>query len=427
MMVNKFIIVVLVGVLLSCNGKQKSTDSSDQTSTGLQDSLTLALNEINNKSIIPGFAVAIIKDEKVFYKKGFGFANLKDEKAFTTKSINFLASISKTFIGVSIIKLVETGQLDLDEKINDILPYSIINPHYPQVPITVRHLVNHTAGLTDDFDPEEVGEADVILLEEINYEIDSIQAFMDNELSYYKLGIELTLDEVFQRYLTPQGRWYSEQNFEKFKPGTRYSYSNMGAELAARIIEIKSGMPFNQFTKKHIFEPLEMNNTGWFYSEVDSNLVTEIYIPNNWDSPTLAIEHPKYHYNAYPSGGLKSNMDDMSKYVIEMIKGSSGKGELLNGQSYKTLFEPVLDESYFEDERDSSPLNDEYDIGVFWAVSSTGIRLHNGGSIGVYSFMYFDPKTKSGAIGFCNLPDQSFGKIRNAVYRYERKIAATSK
>ncbi|RLD68450.1 MAG: hypothetical protein DRI95_02955 [Bacteroidetes bacterium] len=88
-----------------------------------------------------------------------------------------------------------------------------------------------------------------------------------------------------------------------------------------------------------------------------------------------------------------------------MINGSIGKGKLLSKNAF---FKPVLDKSYFEEERDLSPISDEYSVGVFWAVSSTGIRLHNGDSIGVYSFMYFDPITKSGAIGFCYLPDRSF-------------------
>ena len=68
------------------------------------------------------------------------------------------------------------------------------------------------------------------------------------------------------------------------------------------------------------------------------------------------------------------------------------------------------------EERDALPISDEYDVGIFWAVSSTGLRLHNGGSIGVYAFTYFNPETESGSFGFCNLPDGSFGKIGDVVY-----------
>ncbi len=416
---------ILVLCIISCQTNTNSSQPSAQESNPIADSLTIELETIAEKSIIPGFAVAVMNNEKVVYKKGFGHASIKDNIPFSNESINFIASISKTFIGLSIMQLVESGKLSLDEEVNSILPYEVINPHFPKTQITVRHLVTHTAGLTDDFDPEEVGEADILLLEDIKYEEDSIQAFMDNELSYYKLGIPLTLDEVMQRYLTKNGKWYSKNNYEKFEPGTKYSYSNMGSELASRIVEIKSGMAFDEYTKQYILGPLGMKNSAWSYDDLDSNLVSEIYLPDNWENPTLAIEHPKYRYLAYSSGGLKSNIDDLSKYLMEMINGSNGKGKLLNADSYKTLFAPVLKPSHFTGKRSLSPLNDAYDVGVFWAVSSTGIRLHNGGSIGVYSFMYFNPKTQSGALGFCNLPDGSFGKIRDAVFKYETKIISS--
>lgn len=181
-------------------------------------------------------------------------------------------------------------------------------------------------------------------------------------------------------------------------------------------------MPFNEFTKKFIYEPLKMKNTAWFYTAIDSTLLSHIYRPDNWDNPTIAIKHPKYQYVGYTSGDLKSNIDDLSIYLMDMINGYNGKGKLLTASSYQTLFNPQLTESFFDEKREESPLADEYNVGVFWAVSSTGIRLHNGGSIGVYSFLYFNPVTKSGALGFSNMPDNSFGAIRETVFEYETKI-----
>ncbi len=166
-----------------------------------------------------------------------------------------------------------------------------------------------------------------------------------------------------------------------------------------------------------------MNHTAWFYNQLTTENISKIYRPNNWDQPQLAIEHPRYKYVGYSSGDLKSNIEDLSKYLIEMINGYHGEGKLLNEASYQTLFTPQLDADYFSEERNTYPLNDEYNVGVFWAVSSSGIRLHNGGSIGVFSFLYFDPETRSGAIGMSNLPDASFGAIRSAVYETERGLS----
>ncbi len=91
------------------------------------------------------------------------------------------------------------------------------------------------------------------------------------------------------------------------------------------------------------------------------------------------------------------------------------------------LFDGIEDAAFADIQRDLSPINDEYNIDSFWPISSTEIRLHNGGSIGVYSFMYFDPKTKSGAMDFCNLPDCNFREIRNAVYKYKRNLFKKTK
>lgn len=421
-----FLLLVLSSIG-TCTKDHDSNDYSSEQVKVYSDSLTMALDLIKATSVIPGFGVAIVKDDQVVYSKGCGYANLKDSLAFTPKTINFIASISKTFIGISIMKLVEMGKLNLDEKVNDILPYKIVNPHFPDIPIRVRDLVTHTAGIMDEFDPESVGEAEIVLLEEYTYEDPAITEIMEQDFSYYRLGKYITLSESVRKYLTPDGRWYSEDNFRNYPPGERYEYSNLGADLSAVIVEIKSGMRFSDFTKKYIFQPLEMNNTAWFYEDIDETLLSKIYRPNDWEKPLVAIEHPRYYYVGYSSGDLKSNLEDLSKYLIEMIKGYHGDGILLSAPAYQTLFDPRLGPSFYNDERDLTPLNDQYNVGVFWAISSTGIRLHYGGTIGVYSFLYFNPHTHSGAVGFSNLPDASFGAIRDAAYNYETKMFTPEK
>ncbi len=413
------LLLPLALLLLGCTPSQPQQEhQSDQSQFA---SLTSHLDSLSSQSIIPGFAVGIVDQDQIRYQNGFGYANLKNQKPFTTSTVNIIASISKTFIGCAIAQLIEKGKLSLDEPINDILPYKVVNPHFPNTPILVRHLVNHTSTLTDDFDPEDVEEADIILLEELVYEDSLTQAFMDEELAYYRLGKYLSLDQTIRQFLHPEGRWHSKLNFEKNPPGTVYSYSNLGADLAAHIVEIKSGMSFNQYTQQHIFEPLGMNNTAWFYQDVDSNLVTKIYLPDDWKKPTRAIEHPRYQYLGYPSGELKTNVEDMSRYLMEMIRGYRGEGKILSPTSYQKMFRPMLTEANFT-ERDSSALYDEFNVGIFWAVSAPGYRLHNGGSIGVYSFLYFNPATERGAFGFCNLPDRSFGQIIDAVHECEKAL-----
>ena len=73
--------------------------------------------------------IAILSKDSVLYKKGYGYSDLKGKKKFTTNTIMNIASISKTFIGTSIMYLVENNQINLDNDINTLLPFHIHNPH----------------------------------------------------------------------------------------------------------------------------------------------------------------------------------------------------------------------------------------------------------------------------------------------------------
>ena len=105
-----------------------------------------------------------------------------------------------------------------------------------------------------------------------------------------------------------------------------------------------------------------------------------------------------------------------------MMNGFNGKGKILNAKSYQTLLTPQLSRSKFEDNNESA-LNDDYDVGVFWAISKPGLILHKGGSIGVFSILYFNPKSNIGIVTYCNLAHPDFGKIVNTIRESEEIIS----
>jgi len=415
---NNYVWLLLIITILSCHSiRQLPKQELVSNKIDYSDSLRIDLQKIADKSLMPGFAVAIIQKDKVLFSKGFGYSNLKSNALFTTQTINSVASISKTFIGLSIMKLVDEGKLDLDDPINSILPYKIINPFYPDKEITVRHLITHTSSISQEFDPEDAGESTILLIDsfEVNSETPSS---LRKEIAYYKLGKHISIDQHIKKFTQPTGNWYSQDNFLKFRPGSRFNYTNLGALIAARIVEIKSGISFDEFTKKKIFEPLNMKSSAWKYKDLDSALFTTIYTTDDPKNPTKVLEHPKYEMTDYPVGGLKTNIEDLSSYLIETIKGYNGTGKLLTKRSYQILLNPQLNDSSFENRSDYI-FNDQYNVGVFWAISAPGYRMHNGGTIGVYSFIYFNPKTGMGALAFCNLPHSDFGEIRDIVHKYE--------
>ena len=404
--------------LIACNDASKKEVANKPNVNRVHlDSLDLELINKSEKSIIPGFAVSIIKGDRIVFKKGYGYSDLKNNKPFTENTVQTIASISKTFIGLSIMKLVENGTLNLDEPINNTLPFKIINPHFPDETITIRHLVTHTSTINDEFDDGDKRHS--WLIEEVADNKNEFPKYLNEDIFYYD-GQEMSLTDYVKEVCTKNGKWYFKTNFAKQKPGVAYEYSNMGAAIAALIVELKSGMPFYEFTQKNIFEPLKMKNTTWFYNDLNVNY-SKLYVPNDHKAPEMVYEFPRYHEAGYPDGQLKTSINDLSLYLIEMINGYKGKSILLKKASFETMFNHQLNISGFDTENDHK-LNDEFGVGVFWAISSPEYRLHKGGMIGVYSLIYFNPKTEMGVIVISNMADNSFGEILQPILKYEEII-----
>ena len=406
-------------MISSCKDDSKLNHSKTSTHH-LQkeiDSLDYKLTKISQETIIPGFAAQVVQGGDIIYSKGFGYSDIVNKHKFSPQTINTIASISKTFIGVTIMKLVEEGKLNLDDPINDFLPFEIWSAHFPETVITIRHLVTHTSSLNDDFDDGEKRPSQ--LLEQSKYNKDEMPKSLAEDI-YYWDGTALPLEKYIKQIFTPNGKWYAKSNFSKFNPGEKYEYSNEGANLAGLIVERVSGMPFSKFTQKHIFQPLNMTNTYWEYQDLDST-ISKLYIQYEKEYPSKVFEFPRAIDSGQPCGDLKSNGDDLTKYLVEMMKGLNGKGKILNAKSYQTLLHPQLSRDKIESQ-DASALNDEYDVGVFWAISKPGFRLHKGGSIGAYSILYFNPKSNIGVVSYCNLAHPDFGKIVNTISDFEERL-----
>lgn len=330
------------------------------------DSLDSILTEISEASIIPGFTTTVMMGNEKIYSKGFGYSDIENKRKFTTKTVHTLASVSKTVIGVAIMKLVEQKKLNLDDPINDFLPFKIFNPYYPETIITIRHLVTHTSSLNDNYDDGDKRPSQI--LDQPKYNLKEIPEELAEDI-YYWDGTILPLEKYIQEIFTPNGTWYEESNFSNFKPGEKYEYSNEGANLAGLIIERVSDMPFSKFTQKHIFQPLNMTNTFWEYTVLDST-VSKWYSVYEVDSHPEIFEFPRANESGQPCGDLKSNADDLSKYMIEMINGFKGNGKILNSESYQTLLNPQPNRDIFDNDNNHA-FNDEYDVGVFLGYFTT--------------------------------------------------------
>ncbi|MDJ0646904.1 MAG: serine hydrolase domain-containing protein, partial [Flavobacteriaceae bacterium] len=370
--------LLLIGiVLVSCTKKPTTASQPASELNTLQDSLTAELNEIHKKGQINGFSVAIVNADTVLYEQGVGFSDSQKKLKYTEKTIQNIASISKTLIGISLLKAQEMGKLNLDDPVNNYLPFQVRNPNFPSEPITIRHLATHTSSIidTDIYDHESY------ILEE---KIDSAaMKFVELPKNFKVPDKKTSMTDFLQKVLSEDGKWYTKNGFLKKKPGEFYEYTNIGATLAAVILEQTTGVSYNKFTAKHILGPLSMDGSGWFFDEIDTASHSKLY-----NNPTTRI--PLYSLITYPDGGLRTSSHDLGKYLIELIQGYSGHGKLLTKESYQELFRPQLDSSNFSERNAENPYNDEFDSGIFMGFSAKGYIGHSGGDPGVSSFMFFD-------------------------------------
>ncbi len=383
--------------------------SYGQVNDSILKKLTTDLEQISLKNNLNGFSVAIVNEEGTLFEKGFGYSDKQANKRYTAHTIQGIASISKTFIGIALLKAQELGKLKLDDPINKYLPFKVINPHFPDIPITIRQLTTHTSSIGYIYSTEKY---DYILKEKNNKGLKVKKVF--------RLPNEMTTLEIFlKRFLSKQGRWYKEKNFLKKKPGETFDYSNVGAGLAALVLEKATGESFNEFTKTHIFKPLEMSNTGWFFNEVDFENHSKLYTGKKQElAPYQSIN--------YPAGNLITSSSTLAIYLSELISGFSGNGTLLNKQSYQEFFKSQLSDENYE-ERRKDVYSDQYNMGIFIGLSAQSQIGHTGGDHGVVTHMFFNTKTKVGKILIVNTYPKNEGKkdffdLWNTLEKYENKL-----
>ena len=171
----------------------------------------------------PGAAVVVVKDGMVVFRKGYGSAQLEYGVPITPSTVFHVASVSKQFTAMAITMLEEAGKLSVDDDVRKYIPELA---DFGKT-ITLRHLLNHTSGLRDQWE---------LLI-----------------LSGWRMDDVITQAHIMDRLV--------RQRELNFAPGTRHLYCNSGFTLLAEIVSRVSGVPFTQWTLENIFRPLGMTST----------------------------------------------------------------------------------------------------------------------------------------------------------------------
>lgn len=361
------------------------------------------LELIAKEGSIKGFGVAIFSKDTLFYNKGFGLASNKGDKKYTTRTRQKIASISKLLLGVSMVKAQELGLLEMDDSVNDYLPFSLVNPHFPDEIITIRHLASHTSGLAKIPKYDLKGLYAPTKIPKIKKEMPfGIRKwFFNKTIKSINSNEEHLLEDFVSNIYSTDGKWYSKKHFRKVQPGVQTEYSNSGASLLALIIESASGVPYQDFVKLHITNPLQLKNSKFDFEE--SSTMNE---PSDYYHADITIPSD-YRLLLYPAGGYESTIEDFSIFIQTIAANLHGGNNFLSKESIDEMLTPQF--------------NTEH--GILWEVYDDGNIGHRGDILGATSFAYYDTKKDLGYILFCNTAgtkslDNETYEIRNLLKNY---------
>ncbi|MEM9073500.1 MAG: serine hydrolase domain-containing protein, partial [Myxococcota bacterium] len=262
-----------------------------------QSELDLLIEEQMDVGGVPSLAAGLIVDGELVWEGYYGFANIDAKERPTAHTLYPVASVSKLFTAVPVLRLVEDGRVDLDAPIDVSFGFSLVHPEHVDTPVTLRQLLTHSSGLEDNW----------FMLGQTTFEGDP----------------EISLAEFAREYTRPGGEYYvAETNFGA-APGSRSSYCNAAFALAGHLAEIGWERDFRDLTRTQIFEPLGLQETGWFLADVDPAklAIPYSYNPRRGQSP---LEQSTFAH--YPAGGLRSSIYDLSRFAQAILGGGELEG-----------------------------------------------------------------------------------------------------
>ena len=225
---------------------------------------------------LAGATVSVVKDGKLLLVKGYGYADLEKRIRVDGGQTLFRpGSTSKLFTWTAVMQLVEQGKLDLDADVNTYIPNFKLPGKFGK-PITMRNLMTHTAGLEDGA---------------LGY------LFQKGPEQFMPLGDALAA-HVPTRVRPPTTDFGGD--------GTNASYSNWGTALAGHIVASIAGLPFDDYVRKNIFEPLEMSSST-FGEPLPPELAPRMAVGYQFKAGRLEPHDFEYVHNFGPAGSLTSS------------------------------------------------------------------------------------------------------------------------
>lgn len=302
------------------------------------EALDARLEALAAAGVRPGYAAIIARGEQIAHVSEAGTIDMNTGAPFTIDSPVRIASMSKPVTAVATMMLVEDGTIGLDDPVSDYIPAFAdievavslmadeageIRTRPPETVMTVRHLLTHTSGLGYIFENQ----------------TDLGRLYIENSLYSGEGDLEARMEQLaaLPLYNDPGDTW-------------QYSYAN---DVLGRIVEVASGMPFEDYLESEIFEPLDMPSTGFFFDDVDfaESDMSPLYVHAEDGS---LVEYAEAFMPDWASGGggLVSTARDYIRFAMMLANdGALGDVRILEPETLALMASPQvsaeqLDESW---------------------------------------------------------------------------------
>ncbi len=312
-------------------------------------------------SSTPGCAVGVAIDGKRVVIKGYGMADLEHDVPIGEETIFEAGSVSKQFTAAAVLLLARDGKLSIDDPVRKYVPEL---PDYGS-PLTIRHMLSHTSGLRDWGSVEDIA-------------------------GWPRTSRVYTHDHVLDIV--------SRQKALNFTPGTQWSYSNTGFNLAAVIVSRVSGMPFADFVRERIFKPRGMTHTSW--RDDFTRVVKGRAIAYEERGGVVHTEMP--FENVHGNGGLLTTIGDLLRWNENFVS-------------------PVVgDTAFVEEQQRPGTFSDGrphlYAFGLY-ARTYRGVRefSHSGSTAGYRAFLARYPDQHTSVAVLCNVASANATQLAHQV------------
>jgi CubicO group peptidase (beta-lactamase class C family) len=385
-MINRIITLFVLMTIFSCNPKDSPSEGSglqsytppffaDSAAFKRIESAIPAVEKIYRdyarERNFPSLSFGIVAGGKLIYASGIGLSNIEKQISASPSTAYRIASMSKSFTAMAILKLRDEGKLSLSDPAKKYIPElkdaGQLTADAPD--ITIQHLLTMSAGFPED------------------------NPWGDRQL-------DATEEELLATIA--KGISFSTA------PGTSFEYSNLGFAMLGKIISNVSKVPYQKYITENILLPLGMNSTKWEFSDVQEEKLAKGYqwIDSSW------VEIPMLHDGAYGSmGGMISTIEDFTKYALLHLNAWPPRNDKETGSvkrsSIREMHQPwrfnLVGAEKLSDGSTCATATG-YGYGLSWSKNCNGlIRVaHSGGLPGFGSEWRIYPEYGIGVVSFSN-------------------------